>query len=419
MKKLLAILISIFLAVSFTGCNQDDDESTSTETVTGTQGETKPTESGNTSQGETKPTESENTSQGETKPAEGENTSQEETKPAEGENTSQEETKPTESETISLADTHWSSADTVITDETGLTTVTIEEQMYFCFRSLSFFWYDVTKDAYQNALDSLALELSTSEKTSASKKLSRSLYDSGDYTVEGRTIKFSESSYSNAAELTLSEDLQSFVLTEIHEGTTYKTTFNRLQSSPAPAVVTMTLNPKDDTSEIAGYWVLEDIVEEAEGLKITMQTPSYITCDKKDGTMYTFDGDEFEKEWKAYLSNAIVTGTLEDKTVNIPYSTETDTFSYFKIGSKITIASMDSEGKISYMTGTLSEDQKSITFKDETDETDKMTFTKVETVPENAKLTIEVLPTSSEPAADTSPSLNISSMNLNLLGKGK
>lgn len=253
MKKLLAILISIFLAVSFTGCNQDDDESTSTETVTGTQGETKPTESGNTSQGETKPTESENTSQGETKPAEGENTSQEETKPAEGENTSQEETKPTESETISLADTHWSSADTVITDETGLTTVTIEEQMYFCFRPLSFFWYDVTKDAYQNALDSLALELSTSEKTSASKKLSRSLYDSGDYTVEGRTIKFSESSYSNAAELTLSEDLQSFVLTEIHEGTTYKTTFNRLQSSPAPAVVTMTLNPKDDTSEIVGY----------------------------------------------------------------------------------------------------------------------------------------------------------------------
>lgn len=77
---------------------------------------------------------------------------------------------------------------------------------------------------------------------------------------------------------------------------------------------------------------------------------------------------------------------------------------------------MDSEGNISYLIGTLSEDQKSITFKDETD---KMTFTKVETVPENAKLTIEVLPTSSEPAADTSPSLNISSMNLNLLGKGR
>lgn len=380
MKKLLAILISIFLAVSFTGCNQDDDESKQTETVTGTQGETKP---------------------------------------AEGENTSQEETKPTESETISLADTYWSSANTVITDETGLTTVTIEEQMYFCFRSLLFFWYDVEKNDYQNALESLPSELKNSEKTFASKNLSHSRYDSGRYTIEGRTIKFSKSSYSNAVELTLSEDLQSFVLTETYNGQSYKITFNRIESSPANAVVTMTLNPTDDTSEIAGYWVLEDIVEEAEGLKITMQTPSYITCDKKDGTMYTFDGDEFEKEWKAYLSNAIVTETLEDKTVNIPYSTETDTFSYFKIGSKITIASMDSEGKISYMTGTLSEDQKSITFKDETDETDKMTFTKVETVPENAKLTIEVLPTSSEPAADTSPSLNISSMNLNLLGKGK
>lgn len=382
MKKLLAILISIFLAVSFTGCNQDDDESTSTETVTGTQGETKP---------------------------------------AEGENTSQEETKPTESETISLADTYWSSANTVITDETGLTTVTIEEQMYFCFRSLLFFWYDVEKNDYQNALESLPSELKNSEKTFASKNLSHSRYDSGRYTIEGRTIKFSKSSYSNAVELTLSEDLQSFVLTETYNGQSYKITFNRIESSPANAVVTMTLNPTDDTSEIAGYWVLEDIVEEAEGLKITMQTPSYITCDKKDGTMYTFDGDEFEKEWKAYLSNAIVTGTLEDKTVNIPYSTETDTFSYFKIGSKITIASMDSEGKISYMTGTLSEDQKSITFKDETDETDKMTFTKAETVPKNATLKVEVTttPSSSRSAADTSPSLNISSMNLNLLGKGK
>ena len=374
MKKLLAILISIFLAVSFTGCNQDDDESTSTETVTGTQGETKPTESGNTSQGETKPT-----------------------------------------ETISLSNTYWSSADAVMTDETGLTTVTIKEQMYVEFSSSLFYWYDINKADYQNALNSLPLKLNN-ETPSASKNLSHSRYDSGRYTIEGRTIKFSKSSYSNAVELTLSEDLQSFVLTETYNGQSYKITFNRIESSPANAVVTMTLNPTDDTSEIAGYWVLEDIVEEAEGLKITMQTPSYITCDKKDGTMYTFDGDEFEKEWKAYLSNAIVTETLEDKTVNIPYSTETDTFSYFKIGSKITIASMDSEGKISYMTGTLSEDQKSITFKDETD---KMTFTKVETVPENAKLTIEVLPTSSEPAADTSPSLNISSMNLNLLGKGR
>ena len=184
MKKLLAILISIFLAVSFTGCNQDDDESTSTETVTGTQGETKPTESGNTSQGETKP--------------------------AEGENTSQEETKPTESETISLADTYWSSANTVITDETGLTTVTIEEQMYFCFRSLLFFWYDVEKNDYQNALESLPSELKNSEKTFASKNLSHSRYDSGRYTIEGRTIKFSKSSYSNAVELTLSEDVPNY-----------------------------------------------------------------------------------------------------------------------------------------------------------------------------------------------------------------
>ena len=183
----------------------------------------------------------------------------------------------------------------------------------------------------------------------------------------------------------------------------------------------MTLNPTDDTSEIAGYWVLEDIVEEAEGLKITMQTPSYITCDKKDGTMYTFDGDEFEKEWKAYLSNAIVTETLEDKTVNIPYSTKTRSISYFKIGSKITIASMDSDGTISYLIGTLSEDKKSITIplEDEEGGTTEMIYTKVETVPENAKLTIEVVPTSSRSAADTSPSLNISSMNLNLLGKGK
>ena len=418
MKKLLAILISIFLAVSFTGCNQDDDESTSTETVTGTQGETKPTESGNTSQGETKPTESENTSQGETKPAEGENTSQEETKPAEGENTSQEETKPTESETISLADTHWSSADTVITDETGLTTVTIEEQMYFCFRSLSFFWYDVTKDAYQNALDSLALELSTSEKTSASKKLSRSLYDSGDYTVEGRTIKFSESSYSNAAELTLSEDLQSFVLTEIHEGTTYKTTFNRLQSSPAPAVVTMTLNPKDDTSEIVGYWVLSNtITNEFSGLKFSIQKPQYIVCDENAGKIFSFDNVKFMEELTKYKQSQ----NTEAYSVDIPYSTETDSIAYFKIGSKITIASMDSEGNISYLIGTLSEDKKSITIplEDEEDGTTEIIYTKVETVPENAKLTIEVLPTSSEPAADTSPSLNISSMNLNLLGKGK
>lgn len=379
MKKLLAILISIFLAVNFTGCNQDDDESTSTETVTGTQGETKPTESGNTSQGETKPT-----------------------------------------ETISLSNTYWSSADAVMTDETGLTTVTIKEQMYFEFSSSLFYWYDINKADYQNALNSLPLKLNN-ETPSASEKLIHSLYDIGRYTVEGRTIKFSSFSYSNAVELTLSEDLQSFVLTETYNGQTYKITFNKILSKPSNAVVTMTLNPKDDTSEIAGCWVLEDIVKEAEGLKITMQTPSYITCDKKDGTMYTFDGDEFEKEWKDYLSNAIVTGTLEDKTFDIPYSTETDTFSYFKIGSKITIASMDSEGKISYMTGTLSEDQKSITFKDETDETDKMTFTKAETAPKNATIKVEftATPSASRSAADTSPSLNISSMNLNLLGKGK
>lgn len=391
MKKLLAILISIFLAVSFTGCNQDDDESTSTETVTGTQGETKPTESGNTSQGETKPTESENTSQ--------------------------EETKPTESETISLADTYWSSANTVITDETGLTTVTIEEQMYFCFRSLLFFWYDVEKNDYQNALESLPSELKNSEKTFASKNLSHSRYDSGRYTIEGRTIKFSKSSYSNAVELTLSEDLQSFVLTETYNGQSYKITFNRIESSPANAVVTMTLNPTDDTSEIAGYWVLEDIVEEAEGLKITMQTPSYITCDKKDGKIFSFDNVKFMEELTKYKQSQ----NTEAYSVDIPYSTETDSIAYFKIGSKITIASMDSEGNISYLIGTLSEDKKSITIplEDEEDGTTEIIYTKVETVPENAKLTIEVLPTSSEPAADTSPSLNISSMNLNLLGKGK
>lgn len=400
MKKLLAILISIFLAVSFTGCNQDDDESTSTETVTGTQGETKPTESGNTSQGETKP-------------AEGENTSQGETKPAEGENTSQEETKPTESETISLADTYWSSANTVITDETGLTTVTIEEQMYFCFRSLLFFWYDVEKNDYQNALESLPSELKNSEKTFASKNLSHSRYDSGRYTIEGRTIKFSKSSYSNAVELTLSEDLQSFVLTETYNGQSYKITFNRIESSPANAVVTMTLNPKDDTSEIVGYWVLSNtITNEFSGLKFSIQKPQYIVCDENAGKIFSFDNVKFMEELTKYKQSQ----NTEAYFVDIPYSTETDSIAYFKIGSKITIASMDSEGNISYLIGTLSEDQKSITFKDETD---KMTFTKVETVPENAKLTIEVLPTSSEPAADTSPSLNISSMNLNLLGKGK
>lgn len=379
MKKLLAILISIFLAVSFTGCNQDDDESTSTETVTGTQGETKP---------------------------------------AEGENTSQEETKPTESETISLADTYWSSANTVITDETGLTTVTIEEQMYFCFRSLLFFWYDVEKNDYQNALESLPSELKNSEKTFASKNLSHSRYDSGRYTIEGRTIKFSKSSYSNAVELTLSEDLQSFVLTETYNGQSYKITFNRIESSPANAVVTMTLNPTDDTSEIAGYWVLSNtITDEFSGLKISIQKPQYIVCDENAGKIFSFDNVKFMEELTKYKQSQ----NTEAYSVDIPYSTETDSIAYFKIGSKITIASMDSEGNISYLIGTLSEDKKSITIplEDEEDGTTEIIYTKVETVPENAKLTIEVLPTSSDPAADTSPSLNISSMNLNLLGKGK
>ena len=416
MKKLLAILISIFLAVSFTGCNQDDDESKQTETVTGTQGETKPTESGNTSQGETKPTESENTSQGETKPAEGENTSQEETKPAEGENTSQEETKP--AETLSLSDTYWSSADAVMTDETGLTTVTIKEQMFFSFLDTMFFWYDVEKNDYQNALNSLPSELNN-ETPSASKKLSRSLYDSGVYTVEGRTIKFSRSSYSNAVELTLSEDLQSFVLTETYNEQTYKITFNKIPSRPSNAVVTMTLNPTDDTSEIAGCWVLSNtITDEFSGLKISIQKPQYIVCDENAGKIFSFDNDRFLEE----LTNYKQSQNTEAYSVDIPYDTEeANSISYFKIGSKITIASMDSEGKISYMTGTLSEDQKSITFKDETDETDKMTFTKAETVPKNATLKVEVTttPSSSRSAADTSPSLNISSMNLNLLGKGK
>ena len=418
MKKLLAILISIFLAVSFTGCNQDDDESKQTETVTGTQGETKPTESGNTSQGETKPTESENTSQGETKPAEGENTSQEETKPAEGENTSQEETKPTESETISLADTHWSSADTVITDETGLTTVTIKAQMYLEFSSSLFYWYDINKADYQNALNSLPLELNN-ETPSASKKLSHSLYDIGRYTVEGRTINFSKSSYSNAVELTLSEDLQSFVLTETYNGQSYKITFNRIESSPANAVVTMTLNPKDDTSEIVGCWVLSNTIsDEISGLKVSIQKPQYIVCDENAGKIFSFDNVKFMEELTKYKQSQ----NTEAYSVDIPYDTEeANSISYFKIGSKITIASMDSDGTISYLIGTLSEDKKSITIplEDEEDGTTEIIYTKVETVPENAKLTIEVLPTSSEPAADTSPSLNISSMNLNLLGKGK
>lgn len=380
MKKLLAILISIFLAVSFTGCNQDDDESKQTETVTGTQGETKP---------------------------------------AEGENTSQEETKPTESETISLADTYWSSANTVITDETGLTTVTIEEQMYFCFRSLLFFWYDVEKNDYQNALESLPSELKNSEKTFASKNLSHSRYDSGRYTIEGRTIKFSKSSYSNAVELTLSEDLQSFVLTETYNGQSYKITFNRIESSPANAVVTMTLNPTDDTSEIAGCWVLSNtITDKFSGLKISIQKPQYIVCDENAGKIFSFDNDRFLEE----LTNYKQSQNTEAYSVDIPYDTEeANSIAYFKIGSKITIASMDSEGNISYLIGTLSEDKKSITIplEDEEDGTTEIIYTKVETVPENAKLTIEVLPTSSEPAADTSPSLNISSMNLNLLGKGK
>lgn len=417
MKKLLAILISIFLAVSFTGCNQDDDESKPTETVTGTQGETKPAEGENTSQEETKPAENGSGSKDETKPAEGENTSQEETKPTEGENTSQGETKP--AETISLYDTYWSSADTVITDETGLTTVTIKEQMYFSFLTTMFFWYDVEKNDYQNALNSLALELSNSKETSLSKNLSYSRYDSGVYTVEGRTIKFSESSYSNAAELTLSEDLQSFVLTEIYEGTTYETTFNRLQSSPSKAVVTMTLNPKDDTSEIAGCWVLSNtITDEISGLKVSIQKPQYIVCDENAGKIFSFDGDRFLEE----LSNYKQSQNTEAYSVDIPYDTEeANSISYFKIGSKITIASMNSDGTISYLIGTLSEDKKSITIplEDEEDGTTEIIYTKVETVPENAKLTIEVLPTSNEPAADTSPSLNISSMNLNLLGKGK
>lgn len=393
MKKLLAILISIFLAVSFTGCNQDDDESKPTETVTGTQGETKPTETGSGSK--------------------------DETKPAEGENTSQEETKPTESETISLADTYWSSANTVITDETGLTTVTIEEQMYFCFRSLLFFWYDVEKNDYQNALESLPSELKNSEKTFASKNLSHSRYDSGRYTIEGRTIKFSKSSYSNAVELTLSEDLQSFVLTETYNGQSYKITFNKIPSRPSNAVVTMTLNPTDDTSEIAGCWVLSNtITDEFSGLKISIQKPQYIVCDENAGKIFSFDNDRFLEE----LTNYKQSQNTEAYSVDIPYDTEeANSIAYFKIGSKITIASMDSEGKISYLIGTLSEDQKSITFKDETDETDKMTFTKAETVPKNATLKVEVTttPSSSRSAADTSPSLNISSMNLNLLGKGK
>ena len=97
--------------------------------MTGTQGETKPTESGNTSQGETKPT-----------------------------------------ETISLSNTYWSSADAVMTDETGLTTVTIKEQMYFEFSSSLFYWYDINKADYQNALNSLPLKLNN-ETPSASEKL--------------------------------------------------------------------------------------------------------------------------------------------------------------------------------------------------------------------------------------------------------
>lgn len=416
MKKLLAILISIFLAVSFTGCNQDDDESKPTETVTGTQGITKPAETGSGSKDETKPDESENTSQEETKPTEGENTSQEETKPTEGENTSQEETKP--AETISLANTYWSSADAVMTDETGLTTVTIKEQMFFSFSDIMFFWYDINKADYQNALNSLPLELNN-ETPSASKKLSRSLYDSGIYTIEGRTISFSRSSYSNAVELTLSEDLQSFVLTETYNGQTYKITFNRIESRSSNAVVTMMLNPKDDTSEIAGCWVLSNtITDEFLGLKVSIQKPQYIVCDENAGKIFSFDNVKFMEELTKYKQSQ----NTEAYSVDIPYDTEeAKSISYFKIGSKITIASMNSDGTISYLIGTLSEDQKSITIplEDEEDGTTEIIYTKVETVPENAKITIEVLPTSNEPAADTSPSLNISSMNLNLLGKGK
>ena len=344
--------------------------------MTGTQGETKPTESGNTSQGETKPT-----------------------------------------ETISLSNTYWSSADAVMTDETGLTTVTIKEQMYFEFSSSLFYWYDINKADYQNALNSLPLKLNN-ETPSASEKLIHSLYDIGRYTVEGRTIKFSSSSYSNAVELTLSEDLQSFVLTETYNEQTYKITFNKIPSRPSNAVVTMTLNPTDDTSEIAGCWVLSNtITDEFSGLKISIQKPQYIVCDENAGKIFSFDNVKFMEELTKYKQSQ----NTEANSVDIPYSTETDSIAYFKIGSKITIASMDSEGNISYLIGTLSEDKNSITIplEDEEGGTTEMIYTKVETVPENAKLTIEVLPTSSEPAADTSPSLNISSMNLNLLGKGK
>lgn len=180
----------------------------------------------------------------------------------------------------------------------------------------------------------------------------------------------------------------------------------------------MTLNPKDDTSEIVGYWVLSNtITNEFSGLKFSIQKPQYIVCDENAGKIFSFDNVKFMEELTKYKQSQ----NTEAYSVDIPYSTKTRSISYFKIGSKITIASMDSDGTISYLIGTLSEDKKSITIplEDEEGGTTEMIYTKVETVPENAKLTIEVLPTSSEPAADTSPSLNISSMNLNLLGKGK
>ena len=137
------------------------------------------------------------------------------------------------------------------------------------------------------------------------------------------------------------------------------------------------------------YWTMEDISNDTEddGVSFTYKNVAYVHIeDSSKGTAYIADSSSIDYE-KLDLTKT--------NSVNIPYSSEKETFTYVVDGSKITITSKykDDAGqeKTEIIEGTLSSDKKSFTTTETEDgETVTTTYTKVDKAPSNATLVIKV-----------------------------
>lgn len=133
------------------------------------------------------------------------------------------------------------------------------------------------------------------------------------------------------------------------------------------------------------YWAMEDISQDVgANVSFTFKNVGYVHIeDSSKGSVYAADVESLDYS---------IMDLTKTNSVDIPYSSEKQSFTYVVEGSKITVKYTDENGKEQTEEGTLATDKKSFTIKYTDDDGKEVseTYTRIDKAPAKATLVITV-----------------------------